>query len=399
MNSAPNSVRTAIAFFGKCNAGKSTLLNAVSNQKVSIVSEVKGTTTNSVYRTMEILPLGPVLLIDTPGFDDKQEVLGELCRKQTIEVLDRTDIAVFVSDSASGLDTEEKEFLEKIKQKGIPCIVVFNRRNGKNENGGKLGEIFKQGETAYAEIDCAGGKGVEELKNWLAQTAKPEKENPILGDFVAKGDTVVLVVPIDSSAPKGRLILPQQQVIRELLDIGAVCVAVQPAQLEGVLGSLGVKPKLVICDSQAFEFAAKVTPEDITLTSFSILFARYKGDLSVAADGAKRLDTLQDKDIVMISEGCTHHRQCGDIGAVKLPAWIKKYTGKELDYRFTSGGGFDIPAGAKLVIHCGACMLTAKQMQNRIQSCLGAGIPVTNYGIAIAYMKGIFKRSLGLFRS
>lgn len=389
LNDRPSGERTHIAFFGMRNAGKSSVVNAVTGQKLALVSDVKGTTTDPVQKAMELLPLGPVVIIDTPGIDDEGE-LGKMRVERTKRVLDKTDIAVLVVDAASGIRTPDKELAELFKSRSIPFVTVYNKSD--------LLEDCPDTEKNSIYVSAKDGKNIYELKEMIAGLVEKDEECFLVRDLIEKDDIVVLVTPIDAAAPKGRMILPQQQMIRDVLDGGAVNIVTKETELETALKSLAKKPKMVITDSQAFGTVNKIVPDDIPLTSFSILFARYKGELDEAARGAKALDSLKDGDTVLISEGCTHHRQCGDIGTVKLPDWIKKYTGKELDFEFTSGGEFpDDLKKYSLIIHCGACMLNAREMKSRIARAKAAGVPITNYGIAIAKMHGIIERSLALF--
>lgn len=389
LNDRPSGERTHIAFFGMRNAGKSSVVNAVTGQKLALVSDVKGTTTDPVQKAMELLPLGPVVIIDTPGIDDEGE-LGKMRVERTKRVLDKTDIAVLVVDAASGIRTPDKELAELFKSRNIPFVTVYNKSD--------LLEDCPDTEKNSIYVSAKDGKNIYELKEMIAGLVEKDEERFLVRDLIEKDDIVVLVTPIDAAAPKGRMILPQQQMIRDVLDGGAVNIVTKETELETALKSLAKKPKMVITDSQAFGAVNKIVPDDIPLTSFSILFARYKGELNEAARGAKALDSLKDGDTVLISEGCTHHRQCGDIGTVKLPNWIKKYTGKELDFEFTSGGEFpDDLKKYSLIIHCGACMLNAREMKSRIARAKAAGVPITNYGIAIAKMHGIIERSLALF--
>lgn len=385
LNDTPVGERTHIGFFGCTNSGKSSLINAVTNQQVSIVSEVKGTTTDTVEKAMELLPLGPLLLLDTPGIDDKSE-LGKKRIESAKKALRKCDIAVLVTDCTRQLNHTEKELIRTFKEKNIPFIIV----NNKADLTDKGGEYFVSAKTGF---------GINALKEKLAQIADSDnKDRKIAGDLIKKNDFVVLVTPIDASAPKGRLILPQQQTIRDILDAGGISIVAKETELENTLKNLGKKPALVITDSQVFEYVSKIVPEDIPLTSFSILMARYKGFLDTAVKGADVIDKLQNGDKILISEGCTHHRQCEDIGTVKLPNLLKKYTGKELELHFSSGK--DYPQNLNdfsLIIHCGGCMLNRKEMQYRMNTAIDENVPFTNYGIAIAHMKGILKRSIAVF--
>lgn len=386
LNTTPSSERVHIGIFGKRNAGKSSLINALTGQSLAIVSDVAGTTTDPVYKAMELLPLGPVMMIDTPGLDDIGE-LGALRVRKAMQVMNKCDIAVVVVDSTEGLTEEHTELLNRLTAKNIPHVVVMNKFD-------LAPEITVR--PNYHYVSSKTGAGIHELKETIARlTPSGDTGKRIVGDLIAPNDLVVLVVPIDSAAPKGRLILPQQQTIRDILESGAVSVVTRETELPQTLSSLGTNPRLVITDSQAFAKVSKDTPEDIPLTSFSILFARYKGELAEAVRGVKMLDSIQEGDRILIAEGCTHHRQCDDIGTVKLPRWIRNHTGVEPQFEFTSGGEFpDDLSPYKLIIHCGACMLNEREMKYRIQCAVDAGIPITNYGIAIAYMTGILERSI-----
>jgi len=390
LNSTPRSERLTIGFFGKRNAGKSSLLNAVTGQEIAVVSEVLGTTTDPVLKSMELLPLGPVTVIDTPGFDD-EGALGEKRVLKTREILDKTDIAVLVVDSCVGITEAEEELTKLFKEREIPYITAFN----KAELLDKRKEL-KENELYVSAVTM---ENINALKDKLGEFSPEAKKLRLVGDFIKAGDTVILVCPIDSSAPKGRIILPQQQAIRDILDSKALSVVVQPDELKVALENLKTPPALVICDSQVFKKVAEIVPEDIPLTSFSILFARYKGLLSAALSGAGELDNLKDGDRVLISEGCTHHRQCGDIGTEKLPKWILSYTKKDLTFEFTSGGGFreDLERYA-LIIHCGGCMLSDKEILSRQKKAGAKGVPITNYGLVIAKMNGILERSTKIIK-
>ena len=394
LNATPASERTHIGIFGKRNAGKSSLINAITGQNLAIVSDTKGTTTDPVYKAMEILPLGPVMLIDTPGIDDVGE-LGAQRVQKAVQVLNKTDIAVLVIDSTIGPDKEDTALLERIKEKKLPVIAVFTKAAADTDLTG----FEKILGVKCMAADSAAGTNIAALRLALAGLM-PDKKDPqqLVGDLVQPGDVAVLVVPVDSAAPKGRLILPQQQVIRGLLDAGAMPIVTRDSELTQCLASLAAKPKIIITDSQVFGFVAKTVPQDILLTSFSILFARYKGDLKEAVRSVNMLRHIKDGDKILISEGCTHHRQCGDIGTVKLPAWIKKFTGAQPQFEWTSGTGFaEDLSKYKLIIHCGACMLNEKEMQHRIRCAQQQGVPITNYGITIAYINGILHRTLGPF--
>lgn len=392
LNERPSSERPHIAFFGMRNAGKSSLVNAVTNQQLSLVSDIKGTTTDPVQKAMEILPLGPVVIIDTPGMDD-EGALGELRIQRAIRTLDKTDIAVLVIDAKKGKSEADSQLEALIKSRNIPLITVFN----KSDLLAVSPDISSRDKTIY--LSSKTGSGVNELKSLLGNIiGKSENDRHLVSDIISPGDIVVLVTPIDESAPKGRMILPQQQVIRDVLDGGAVNVVTKESELKIALSCLKNPPRMVITDSQAFGIVSRIVPESVPLTSFSILFARYKGDLAEAVKGARKLDSLKDGDKILISEGCTHHRQCGDIGTVKLPNWIKKHTGKHPEFTFTSGGEFPSDLSRySLIIHCGACMINAREMASRIQRAKAAGVPITNYGTAIAHMHGILDRSLSPF--
>lgn len=402
MNQTPASERVHIGFFGKRNAGKSSVMNKVTGQELAVVSDVKGTTTDPVYKAMELLPLGPVVMMDTPGIDDEGE-LGGLRVKKSYQVLNKTDAAVLVIDGKAGMSREDQALLERIHKKNIPSILVLNKRDLLTEEEvcqtlSGLPEGYQEGKD-YLWVSAQEGTGVQELKERLAVLASTEEnQKKIVGDLLSPGDFVVLVVPIDKAAPKGRLILPQQQTIRDILDADAVSVVIKEDRLKETLESLGKKPRLVITDSQVFGRVSKDTPKELLLTSFSILFARYKGNLETVVEGARTLEKLKDGDKVLISEGCTHHRQCGDIGTEKLPAWIRKYTGKNLEFSFTSGTEFPDELGEySLIVHCGGCMLNEREMKYRLSCAEDQGVPMTNYGIIIAYMNGILERSLEPF--
>ncbi len=403
MNQTPMSERVHIGFFGKRNAGKSSVMNAVTGQDIAVVSEVRGTTTDPVYKSMELLPLGPVVMMDTPGIDDEGE-LGALRVKKSYQVLNRTDAAVLVLDGTAGVSREDAALLERIRRKKLPYIIVLNKKDALSdpaveEQEDRVRAQLDLSEEQLLSVSAADGTGINELKERLACLAQEEgPERYIVRDLIGPSDLVVLVVPIDKAAPKGRLILPQQQTIRDILEADAVSVVVKENELRGTLERLGEKPKLVITDSQAFRKVAEDTPEDILLTSFSILFARYKGNLEEAVRGVAALDTLQDGDTILISEGCTHHRQCDDIGTVKIPRWIREYTGKEIRFETTSGTEFPDELGKyKLVVHCGGCMLNEREMRYRLACARDKGVPMTNYGILIAHTQGILKRSVQVF--
>lgn len=405
LNSTPSSERTHIGIFGKRNAGKSSLINAMTGQSLAIVSDVKGTTTDPVLKSMELLPLGPVVVIDTPGLDDEGE-LGTLRIQKAYQMLNKTDIAVLVIDGTIGMTQEDARILERIRAKEIPYLIALNKADLVQEKDSVISKM----ETDYqvdpsstlwvsASVSDSMDANIYQFKERIASlTPEEEPARPIVGDLIHPSDFVVLVVPIDKAAPKGRLILPQQQTIRDILDSDAVSVVVKENDLKHVLQTLGRKPSLVITDSQVFAKVSADTPDDIPLTSFSILFARYKGNLDILVNGARTVDELADGDTVLISEGCTHHRQCDDIGTVKLPRWIRKHTGKQLNFEFTSGTEFPARLDRfRMLIHCGGCMLNEREMKYRIRCAQDAGIPITNYGTAIAYMKGILERSIQIF--
>lgn len=399
MNQTPASERVHISFFGKRNAGKSSVINAVTGQDLAIVSSVMGTTTDPVYKSMELLPLGPVVVIDTPGIDDEGE-LGALRVRKSYQVLNKTDIAILVVDSTTGKGEEEFALLHKFHEKHIPYLVVYNKIDLLSvEEIKNLAMSVRAGEVLASAAD---GMNIQELKEKIA-TLKPEDTHqyPLIQDLIEPLDLVILVVPIDKAAPKSRLILPQQQTIRDILERGALSLVVRDTELKSTLDHFlaqGVCPKLVVTDSQAFARVSKDVPENITLTSFSILFARYKGELETQLKGVAALSSIEDGDHILIAEGCTHHRQCGDIGTCKMPEWIRNYTGKEPVFEFTSGTEFpDDVSSYKMVVHCGGCMLNEREMKYRIACCQDQGVPITNYGILIAQVTGILKRSLGPF--
>lgn len=391
MNDTPLSERVHIGFFGRRNVGKSSLLNAVTGQNLAVVSPVKGTTTDPVSKTMELLPLGPVVLIDTPGIDDEGE-LGELRIRKSMQTLSRIDLAVLVVDITEGMTPEDRKLTAMLEEKQIPFLTVWNKidlASGKTQ--------IPEGEN-HIPVSAADGTGITELKERLASMRPSGRKKSLLDGLVSPQDTVVLVVPIDKSAPKGRLILPQQQTIRSLLDGGCICLTVRDTELAYALSCLKEKPQLVITDSQVFGSVSSVIPEDIPLTSFSILFARYKGSLARAVKSVQILDSLKEGAHILICEGCTHHRQGGDIGTVKLPEWICKYTGKTPRFTFTSGTEFpDDLSHYDFIVHCGACMLNEKEMQYRLTCAAEQGVPMANYGILIAYVHGILKRSVEPF--
>ena len=393
LNQTPSANRTHIGIFGKRNAGKSSLINAITGQNYAIVSDVLGTTTDPVLKSMELLPLGPVVIIDTPGLDDEGE-LGALRIQKAYQILNKTDIAVLVIDASSGVTKEDSEILKRIHEKEIPCVIVVNKSDiCPNCN---LEDLPLPDSDSAILVSSKTGEHIHELKELLAQQASQDTiQKSIVADLLNPLDFVVLVVPIDSAAPKGRLILPQQQTIRDILEAKASAIVVQETELAETLNSLGKKHKMVITDSQVFKKVSAVTPDDILLTSFSILFARYKGNLKILVNGASALDSLKNEDRILISEGCTHHRQCDDIGTVKLPNWIRSYTKKEVEFEFTSGTEFPLDLSSyKMIVHCGGCMLNEREMKYRLKCAEDAKIPITNYGTCIAYINGILNRSL-----
>ena len=397
LNATPSSERVHIGIFGKRNAGKSSLINAITGQNLAIVSEAKGTTTDPVYKAMELLPLGPVMIIDTPGIDD-EGVLGSLRIQKAYQVLNKTDIALVIIDAAVGPSAEDLRLIERINTKKIPLLIVINKCETINEDKKTAYQaLLPNGKLLFVSAEQK--LNIFELKEAIAQTV-PADENKaqIVADLLSPSDFVVLVVPIDSAAPKGRLILPQQQTIRDILEADAAAIVVKENELTNTLQNLGKRPKLVITDSQVFKKVAAETPADILLTSFSILFARYKGNLQTSVQGVTALESLEDGDKILVGEGCTHHRQCDDIGTVKLPRWIKEYTGKNPEFIFTSGTEFPLNLSPyKMIIHCGACMLNEREMQYRIKCAVDQNIPFTNYGITIAYINGILKRTVEPF--
>ncbi len=389
LNQTPSGERLHIGFFGMRNAGKSSVVNAVTGQNLAVVSAVKGTTTDPVKKAMELLPLGPVVIIDTPGLDD-EGTLGALRVEKARGILFEADAAVLVVDAAVGLGDEDRALLALLDERKIPHLVAMNKAD--------LLDAVPADTDGTLYVSAKTGAGIRELKEALARIAKPgTEERHVIADLLTPGDTVVLVIPIDAAAPKGRLILPQQQTIRDILEAGCAAVCCRDTELTGTLTSLAKPPRMVVTDSQAFGRVSKIVPRDVTLTSFSILFARYKGDLAELVKGAAALSKLEDGDPVLISEGCSHHRQCGDIGTEKIPAWVRSFTGKNPDFRFTSGGEFPEHPDAKLVIHCGGCMLNEREMKSRIERAVSAGVPIVNYGVAIAHIHGILKRSLEPF--
>lgn len=397
LNATPSSERVHIGIFGKRNAGKSSLINAITGQNLAIVSEAKGTTTDPVYKAMELLPLGPVMIIDTPGIDD-EGVLGSLRIQKAYQVLNKTDIALVIIDAAVGPSAEDLRLIKRINAKKIPLLIVINKCETINEDKKTAYQALLPNRKLLF-VSAEQQLNIFELKEAIAQTV-PADENKaqIVADLLSPSDFVVLVVPIDSAAPKGRLILPQQKTIRDILEADAAAIVVKENELTNTLQNLGKRPKLVITDSQVFKKVAAETPADILLTSFSILFARYKGNLQTAVQGVTALENLEDGDKILVGEGCTHHRQCDDIGTVKLPRWIKEYTGKNPEFIFTSGTEFPLDLSPyKMIIHCGACMLNEREMQYRIKCAADQNIPFTNYGITIAYINGILKRTVEPF--
>ena len=390
LNATPTGERIHIGIFGKRNAGKSSLINAITTQKIAIVSEFKGTTTDPVFKAMELLPLGPVMIIDTPGIDDEGE-LGELRVKRAYEILNKVNIAILVIDSTIGVSSEDVTLLKHIKEKNIPVIIAFNKCELLTDS-----EIANlKADVPYMFVSAATGENIYKFNTGLAKLIPEEDPNLMLEDIIKPGDVVVLVTPIDSSAPKGRLILPQQQVIRNIIDNHGIVMVTQVEELTTTLSKLTSKPRLVVTDSQVFPIVAKMLPPDIELTSFSILMARHKGALLNSVKSVKTLDDIKDGDRILISEGCTHHRQCDDIGSVKLPNWIRNYTKCEPKFIFTSGTEFPIDLRSyKLIIHCGGCMLNEREIMYRNKCAYLQNVPMTNYGIAIAYMNGILKRTV-----
>ena len=405
MNETPSGERIHIGFFGRRNAGKSSVVNAVTGQDLSVVSEVKGTTTDPVSKSMEILPLGPVVIIDTPGFDDEGS-LGELRVQRTRKILEKTDIAVLIVDPTEGFCRADEELVDLFKERNIPYLIALNKSDIPEdtedhtvgeETPGLMQRIAKNSD-GIIHVSALTGDGINALKDRIAALKPQGEEGRLAADKIAPGDLIVLVVPIDKAAPKGRLILPQQQTIRDILDAGATAVVVQDTELADTLDKLGTKPALVITDSQVFGKVDSIVPPDVPLTSFSILMARYKGLLDDAVRGVAAINSLKDGDKVLIAEGCTHHRQCGDIGTVKIPKWLSEFTGKELVFETASGTGYpeDLTPYA-LVVHCGGCMLNEKEVKHRVSKTTSQGVPITNYGTMIAYVHGILKRSLEIF--
>ena len=405
MNETPSGERIHIGFFGRRNAGKSSVVNAVTGQDLAVVSEVKGTTTDPVTKSMEILPLGPVVIIDTPGFDDEGS-LGELRIQRTRKILEKTDIAVLVVDTTEGFRKVDAELVGLFKEKSIPFLIALNKsdipedsedHNIDEESAGLMQSIAGSC-SGMIHVSAMTGDGINELKDRIALLKPQSEEGRLVADKINPGDLIVLVVPIDKAAPKGRLILPQQQTIRDILDTGATAVVVQDTELADTLDKIGTKPALVITDSQVFGKVDRIVPQDVPLTSFSILMARYKGLLDDAVRGVAAINGLKDGDKVLIAEGCTHHRQCGDIGTVKIPKWLSEFTGKDLVFETASGTGYpDDLTPYALVVHCGGCMLNEREVKHRASETTAQGVPITNYGTMIAYVHGILKRSLSIF--
>ncbi|EAX47002.1 small GTP-binding protein [Thermosinus carboxydivorans Nor1] len=395
MQDTPRGARMHIAIFGRRNAGKSSLINALTNQNIALVSDVPGTTTDPVYKAMEILPIGPVVIIDTAGIDDEGE-LGALRVERTLQVLNKTDQALVVIDQAAGVSEWEERLVAELKKRQIPVIGVVNKIDTGQPAAAETLDWAKRLAIPMVAVSAKTRQGVEELKRQMIKHAPDNWEGPpILGDLIASGDTVVLVTPIDSAAPKGRLILPQVQAIRDVIDQDAIAVVVKETQLADALANLKQPPRLVVTDSQAFKHVAAVTPDEVTLTSFSILFARYKGDLETLTAGAKAIDRLKPGDRVLIAEGCTHHRQKDDIGTVKIPRWLQQKVGGELKFEWVSGGNFPTDLEQyQLIVHCGACMLNRREMLYRLAVAREKGVPIVNYGVLIAYVHGILPRAL-----
>lgn len=395
LNSTPSAERVHIGIFGKRNAGKSSVINAITDQDLAIVSDVKGTTTDPVSKAMELLPLGPVMIIDTPGLDDVGE-LGKMRVQKSYQVLNKTDIGILVIDGLVGPTPQDNALIEKFKEKKIPYIVVMNKLDLVREKGI---ELPSEDSPNTLWVSSVTKENIYELKELIAKQAPTDESKfQIVGDLLDPSDFVVLVVPIDKAAPKGRLILPQQQTIRDILEADATAIVVKEYELRDTLASLGKKPKLVITDSQVFAKVSADTPRDILLTSFSILFARYKGDLEETVRGAKAIETLEDGDTILLSEGCTHHRQCDDIGRVKIPRWIMQHCGKRLNFEFSSGTEFPYDLSKyQMIVHCGGCTLNTREMKYRIKCAQDQNIPITNYGILIAYMQGILYRTVEVF--
>lgn len=400
LNSTPSSERIHIGIFGNRNSGKSSLINSLTGQSLAIVSDTPGTTTDPVIKAMEILPLGPVVIIDTPGVDDEGK-LGNLRVEKSLNILNKTDIAILVVDITKGFTNENKYVLKTIRDKNIPYIIAANKTDlSACPDFDRQTEELHLSDKDIIKVSTLTGENIFTLKEKIGNILPDKKEHKhIVGDLIKPGDFIILVVPVDQSAPKGRLILPQQQTIRDILDSDAISVVLKDTELKTTLDKIGIKPDLVITDSQVFEKVAAVVPQNIPLTSFSILFARYKGDLKDTVNGAAKLDDLEDGDKILISEGCSHHRQCDDIGTVKLPKWLSRYSGKNLEFYFSSGNDFPVDIEKyKMIIHCGGCTLNEREMKYRIKCAKDKNVPITNYGMAIAHMKGILSRSLEIFR-
>lgn len=397
LNETANADRIHIGFFGCRNAGKSSVVNAVTNQEIAVVSDVKGTTTDPVQKAMEILPLGPVVIIDTPGFDDDDKLLGAKRVDRAKKILNKSDIAILVISTVEGINKYDEELLKIFKDKNIPYVVVFNKTdliddNKKKELESKLDEVSRKN---YLFVSANTKQGIEDLKNTIGKLIPDDTDKSLVGDIVKKNDYIVLVTPIDESAPKGRMILPQVQMIRDVLNHDAYCIVTKETELKNVIDNMGRKPDFVITDSQVFKFVDGIVPKDVPLTSFSILLARYKGFLATAVKGVEAVKTLKEGDTVLIAEGCTHHRQCYDIGTYKIPKWLKEYTGATINIETSSGTEFPEDLSKyKMVIHCGGCMTPDREMLYRMKCAVDAGVPFTNYGIFIAYVNGILKRSI-----
>lgn len=398
LNTTPSGERVHIALFGMTNAGKSSIINALTNQDISIVSDVKGTTTDPVYKAIEILPIGPCMIIDTAGLDDESE-LGESRKKKTLEVLSKTNIALVVVDSIIGVTENDTTIINEIKEKKIPMICIFNKADRRSITKEETNNIEKEIGVPVVSVSALNKNGIEELKQKIINEIPDDEDKfKLVGDLISPGEIVVLVTPIDKAAPKGRLILPQQQTIRDIIESDAIAIVTKEHELRETLESLKKKPKLVITDSQVFLKASADTPKDIMLTSFSILQARYKGNLNELVKGAKVVESLEDGDSVLISEGCTHHRQCDDIGTVKIPRWVRQMTGKQINFEYSSGASFtDDIKKYKLIIHCGGCMLNRAAMLSRIDNAVKHDIPIVNYGVLIGYVQGILERALEPF--
>jgi len=400
LNETPSGDRTHIGFFGRRNAGKSSVVNAVTGQELAIVSETAGTTTDPVYKSMELLPLGPVVIIDTPGFDDAG-TLGELRVRKTKQVLNKTDIAILVVDKTAGMDTTDRQLIGLFQEKNLPFLIVYNKSDLTDNGETEAEKKAEENNIPADRILCVSAKtkeGIFDLKEKIGSLKPSGEEKHFITDYLHPGELVMLVIPIDKAAPKGRLILPEQMAVREVLDAGAKAVVIQDDLITETLNELKKEPALVITDSQVFQKAAEDVPENIPLTSFSILMAKYKGLLDTAIKGVTALDRLQDGDTVLIAEGCTHHRQCNDIGTVKLPNWIRKYTGKDILFKTCSGTEFPEDLSPySFILHCGGCMLNEREVRFRMKCAVDQNVPISNYGISIAFMNGILKRALGIF--